>query len=256
MGHGHECRSCGRKAFVAAHGYWTEELDDLLSADPRYFAAYDRLLRVTKERGNLTAAQRELICVAVNAQVTYLNEGRTRHHVREALRCGATQEEVGETLQLAASLGIHSMLVGVPLAHEVFEELGVAAATDAADARTAALKQRFIDEKKYWSEHWDTVLAYTPEFFEAYLDLSGLAWTHGSLEDWFKELVYVAIDVVTTHLFTAGIEVHVAQAVRYGATPDQVIDVMTLASDIGIDTVVMGAAQLPHASAAVPAAVR
>lgn len=245
MGHGHECRSGGRKAFVAAHGYWTEELDDLLSADPRYFAAYDRLLRVTKERGNLTAAQRELICVAVNAQVTYLNEGRTRHHVREALRCGATQEEVGETLQLAASLGIHSMLVGVPLAHEVFEELGVAAATDAADARRAALKQRFIDEKKYWSPHWDTVLAYTPEYFEAYLDLSGLAWTHGVLDEWFKELVYVAIDVATTHLFTAGIKTHAAQAIRYGATPDQVIDVMTLASDIGIHTTLMGVSQIP-----------
>jgi alkylhydroperoxidase/carboxymuconolactone decarboxylase family protein YurZ len=58
----------------------------------------------------------------------------------------------------------------------------------------------------------------------------------------------VAIDVVTTHLFTAGIEVHTAQAVRYGATPDQIIDVMTLASEIGIDTTLMGASQLSAAS--------
>lgn len=252
----HRCHLQARAAFEEAHGYWNADLDDLLRLDSWYFAAYDRLLRVTRARGNLTDRQRELLCVAVNAQVTHHDAARTRHHIREALRAGATHEDVNETLQLAASLGVHSMLVGVPIAHRVFEQLGVAATQDSPDERRAQLKQRFIDEKKYWSEHWDTVLAYTPEFFEAYLDLSGLAWTHGSLEDWFKELVYVAIDVVTTHLFTAGIEVHVAQAVRYGATPDQVIDVMTLASDIGIDTVVMGAAQLPHASAAVPAADR
>lgn len=241
------CLLGAQRAFEAAHGYWTESLDDLLNADQRYFAAYDRLLRVTKERGNLTAAQRELICVAVNAQVTYLNERHTRHHIREALRCGATQEEIGETLQLAASLGIHSMLVGVPLAHEVFAEMGVAVSSSVTDDRRAALKQRFIDEKQYWSPHWDTVLAYTPEYFEAYLDLSGLAWTHGVLEAWFKELVYIAIDVATTHLFTAGIRVHTAQAIRYGATPDQIIDVMTLASDIGIHTTLMGVSQIPAA---------
>lgn len=238
-------RSEVRKAFEATHEYWSDALDDLLNADPRYFAAYDRLLQVTQKRGNLTAAQRELICVAVNAQVTYLHEGHSRHHIREALRAGATQEEVGETLQLAASLGIHSMLVGVPVAHEVFEELGVAASTEELDEQRTALKQRFIDEKKYWSPLWDTVLAYTPEYFEAYLDLSGLAWTHGVLEPWFKELVYVAIDVTTTHLFTAGIKTHAAQAIRYGATPDQVIDVMSLASDIGIHTTLMGVSQIP-----------
>ena len=253
MGDEQGCRSEARSAFEEAHGYWTDGLDDLLNADPRYFAAYDRLLRVTTTRGNLSAKQKELICVAVNAQVTYLHHEHTRHHIREALRCGATQEEVGETLQLAASLGIHSMLVGVPIAHEVFGELGVASATDALDERRSALKQRFIDEKKYWSPHWDTVLAYTPEYFEAYLDLSGLAWTHGVLDAWFKELVYVAIDVATTHLFTAGIKTHAAQAIRYGATPGQVIDVMTLASDIGIHTTLMGVSQIPAAPRTAPA---
>lgn len=246
-----QCRlSEARDAFEQAHGHWSDDLDDLLNADPRYFAAYDRLLRVTATRGNLTPVQRELICVAVNAQVTYLHEGHTRHHIREAMRAGATREEVGETLQLAASLGIHSMLIGVPVAHEVFEELGVAASTEELDDERAALKQRFIDEKKYWSPHWDTVLAYTPEYFEAYLDLSGLAWTHGTLEPWFKELVYVAIDVATTHLFTAGIKTHTAQAIRYGATPDQIIDVMSLASDIGIHTTRMGVSQIPAGPAA------
>ena len=235
-----------RNAFTQEHGYWNEELDALAQADPRYLGAYDQLLRVASRRGSLTARHRELICVAVSAQVTYLNPVHTRHHLRQARDFGATEAEVVETLQLAASLGVHSMLVGVPIAHEVFEEMGVAVevAEDDLDARRRELKNAFIRERKYWSPGWDTVLAYTPEYFEAYLGLSRIPWVHGVLEEWFKELVYVAIDVVTTHLFTAGIRVHIGKAIEYGATPDQVIDVITLASNIGIHSTLMGVGQM------------
>lgn len=235
-----------RRAFLQEHGYWNEELGALAQADPRYLDAYDQLLRVASRRGSLTARHRELICVAVNAQVTYLNPVYTRHHLRQARDAGASEAEVVETLQLAASLGVHSMLVGVPMiAHEVFEELGVAVevAGDDLDVGRQELKDAFIRERKYWSPGWDTVLAYTPEYFEAYLGLSRIPWVDGVLDEWFKELVYVAIDVVTTHLFTAGIRVHIGKAIEYGATPDQVIDVITLASNIGIHSTLMGVGQ-------------
>lgn len=237
-----------RRAFVDEHGYWNEELDAMARADPRYLGAYDRLLRVVARRGSLSARHRELICVAVNAQVTYLNPAHTRHHLAQARHHGASEAEVVETLQLAASLGVHSMLVGVPIAHEVFEELGVAtevAADEGLDPRRRELKAAFVRERKYWSPGWDTVLAYSPEYFEAYLGLSRIPWVHGVLDEWFKELVFVAIDVVTTHLFTAGIRTHVAKAIEYGATPDQVIDVMTIASNIGVHSTLMGVGQLP-----------
>lgn len=229
------------EGFQSEHGYWSPELAELLRADPRYFAAYDRLLRVTTRRGHLSPVQRELLCVAVNAQVTYHNPVHTRLHIAQAHRHGASEDEVTETLQLASSLGVHSMLVGVPLAHEVFEEMGVAATPGEDETRQqAALKEAFIADRKYWSPAWDTVLDYTPEFFEAYLELSRIPWVHGTLEEWFKELVYVAIDVVTTHLFTSGIRVHVGKAIEYGASPGQVIDTMTIASNIGAHTVLMG----------------
>jgi alkylhydroperoxidase/carboxymuconolactone decarboxylase family protein YurZ len=235
-----------RLHFESSHGYWSAELDALLTADPRYFKAYDRLLSVTSVRGNLTPKERELICIAVTGQVTYLNPAATAHHIRQAQRLGASAEEIVETLQLAASLGVHSMLVGVPLAHEVFQELEVSAAVsdDEMDAHCRELKERFIRHRKYWTPGWDLVLAYTPEYFEAYLDLSSIPWNHGPLSESFKELIYVAIDVVTTHLFTPGIRTHSKKAVEYGATPDQVIDVMALASNIGIETVLASVSQV------------
>lgn len=237
-----------RERFEGEHGYWNAELEALSRSDPRYVSAYCELLGVVNRRKCLGAVHRELICVAVTAQVTYLNPAHTRHHLRRAQELGASEAEAVETLQLAASLGVHSMLVGVPIAHEVFDELGVAATTDAQelDQRQRNLKDAFIRERKYWSPHWDTVLAYAPEYFEAYLGLSRIPWVHGVLDEWFKELIFVAIDVVTTHLFTDGVRVHIRKAIEYGATPDQVIDVITIASNIGIHSTLMGAGQLPE----------
>lgn len=242
-----------RQSFEDFHSFWNTELDDLLRADPRYFRSYDRLLRVTTNRGHLSPVERELICIAVTAQVTYLNRTATAHHIRQASRLGASTAQIVETLQLAASLGIHSMLVGLPIAHEVFAELGLAADVTYDDRELdegrRALKERFLADRKYWTPAWDTVLAYTPEHFEAYLDLSSIPWNHGTLADSFRELIYVAIDVATTHLFTAGIRTHTRKAVEYGATPNQVIDVMTIASNIGIDTVITGVPSIPRSAA-------
>jgi AhpD family alkylhydroperoxidase len=237
-----------RSGFESAHGYWSTDLEDLLLTDPRYFRAYDRLLRVTSARGNLTPKERELICIAVTSQVTYLNRAAISHHIRQAKRLGASSEEIAETLQLAASLGVHSMLVGVPIAHEVFEELGVSMSVsdEEPDAYRHDLKERFIRHRKYWTPHWDLVLAYTPEYFEAYLDLSSIPWNHGPLSETFKELIFVAIDVVTTHLFTPGIRTHTKKALEYGATPEQVIDVMSIASNIGVEAVLAGVSQIPR----------
>lgn len=238
-----------RKHFESIHGFWNEDLQNLLETDPEYFAAYDQLLQVAAKRNALSAKERELICVAVNAQVTYLNQAATGHHIRQALAAGASAAEVAETIQLAASLGTHSMLVGIPIAHEVFQELGIAAPVEGqpADEYRNSLKTRFIEDRKYWAPSWDTVLAYAPEYFEAYLSMSRIPWAAGPLDERFKELVYIAIDVATTHLFEPGIRTHIKKSVEYGASPEQVIDVMTLASNIGAHTTLMGVSSLAGA---------
>lgn len=235
-----------RENFESIHGFWNDELTQLLEADLEYFQAYDRLLQVVAQRDSLPAKERELICLAINAQVTYLNKTASRHHISQAIRLGASDAEIAETIQLAASLGTHSMLVGVPIAHDVFQELGLALSVtdELSDDHRTHLKKKFIADRKYWSPAWEPVLAYAPEYFESYLELSRIPWESGPLEPRVKELIYIAIDVVTTHLFEPGIRTHIKKAVEYGATPEQVIDVMTLASNIGAHTTLMGLSEL------------
>lgn len=55
-----------------------------------------------------------------------------------------------------------------------------------------------------------------------------------------KELIYTAIDVSTTHMFQPGLKIHVRNAVRCGATPDEILEVYELASLLGAQTMLLG----------------
>jgi alkylhydroperoxidase/carboxymuconolactone decarboxylase family protein YurZ len=63
-----------------------------------------------------------------------------------------------------------------------------------------------------------------------------------------KELLYVAIDVSTTHLFEPGVRIHTRNALRYGATPAQVLQVMQVVSCLGFQSFLLGAARLARAA--------
>jgi len=54
-----------------------------------------------------------------------------------------------------------------------------------------------------------------------------------------KEFVYCAFDVAATHLYTKGLKLHIENALGYGATPQEVMEVIELASPLGMAAVGM-----------------
>jgi len=102
------------------------------------------------------------------------------------------------------------------------------------------LKAKFIAERGYWNPFWDGLLSLSPDFFEAYLNFSSVPWTTGVLEPKFKELIYVAIDASTTHLYEPGLRQHIRNAIKYGATKEEVMEVLQLTSVLGIHTCTLG----------------
>lgn len=225
-----------KRDFIAAHDCWSEDLERLLAADPRYFAAYAKLLGVPARTNHLTARDRELISVAINAAVTHLNREAVRLHIGAALRAGATAEEVIEACQLASVLGTHSMSIGVPILVDEFRTAGRADEVELGELseRERELEARFRADRGYWAPHWGSILRMAPEYFEAYLDFSSVPWLYGSLEPKLREFIYVAIDVSTTHLYELGIRVHVRNAMKHGGTFAELIEVMILTSLIGL----------------------
>ena len=103
------------------------------------------------------------------------------------------------------------------------------------------LKEKFIAERGYWNEElWYHVLRLDEDFFEAYLNFSAVPWKKDVLPPKVKELIYIAIDAATTHLYEPGIRQHIGNALKYGATKEEIMEVFELVSVLGIHTCTMG----------------
>ncbi|HKP16953.1 MAG TPA: carboxymuconolactone decarboxylase family protein [Gaiellaceae bacterium] len=107
-------------------------------------------------------------------------------------------------------------------------------------ARQQELKESFIAARGYWNRFWDGLLSLDPDFFEAYLNFSSVPWRKGPLEPKMKELIYIAIDAATTHLYEPGLRTHIRNALGYGATKDEIMEVFELVSVLGIHTCTVG----------------
>ena len=208
----------------------TDRWQALRDADPAFFDAFAELAAVPRRSTALDPKVKELVCVAVNAAATHMYEPGIRDHVRRAVELGATREELLEVLQLTSTLGIHAVTVGVPV---LLEALGDGEPAPL-DERRAALKADFEAKRGYWHEFWDGLLELDPDFFEAYVGFSAHPWTNGVLEPKVKELIYTAFDASATHMYIPGLRQHIENALAYGATPAEVMEVFELAGAIGI----------------------
>ena len=101
-----------------ARGDWNPLWDQLLELDPQFMEAYLALRSVPLKSGTLEPKFKELILVAINAATTHLYAPGVRRHMRNALRHGATKEELLEVIQLTTLLGIHSCNLAVPILME------------------------------------------------------------------------------------------------------------------------------------------
>jgi len=230
-----------KEDFIRIHGYWPEHGDEMLALDPDFFEAYSKFSAVAWKPGALEPKVKELVHVALAAATTHLHEPAIRLHVGRALQQGATIDEVMETYELTSVLGIHTTTVAVPILLEELTAAGQGLDEDRQPSpREAALKEEFIRVRGYWSELWDGVLALDPDFFEAYFHFSAVPFEGGHLEPKVKELIYIAIDASTTHLFEPGIRIHIRNALGHGATAAEIMEVLELTSILGIRTVEVG----------------
>ncbi|HEX3615874.1 MAG TPA: carboxymuconolactone decarboxylase family protein [Solirubrobacteraceae bacterium] len=230
-----------RARFESEQGYWSDTWEQVLQAAPEFFAAYVELVGAPVRREALEPRFRELVHLAVASAGTYLYEPGVRIHMRRALELGATREEIIEVLQLTATLGIHACNVGTPLLIDAYREVGQqpAALTGELTERQLQLKAAFERERGYWNPFWDGLLRFDPDFFAAYTDFSSIAWRQGPLAPKEKEMIYMAFDAAATHMFLPGLRLHIDNAIGYGASAEEMVEVFEIASGLGMSTLAM-----------------
>lgn len=228
-----------REEFVDARGFWNEFWDSLLALDEDFFEAYLNFSSVPWKSGPLEPKVKEFVYIAVDAAATHLYEPGIRQHIKQALALGATSAEIMEVLELTATLGIHACNIGVPILVEELEAAGNPIDRQLDDRRKRS-KADFEKKRGYWHPFWDEMLVLDPDFFDSYTQFSSVPWVSGPLEPKVKELIYTAFDVAATHLYVKGLRLHIRNALDYGATREEVLEVIELASVIGIHSCTVG----------------
>lgn len=227
--------------FVKVRGTWDDVWETILTLDPGFMRAYLELSAVPYRRTDLDAKTREFIFIAVDGAATHLYTPGIRQHVRAALELGATKEEIMEVLELAATLGIHAMNIGVPILVEVLVEKGLRTGPAELNAYQEKLKAEFTEMRGYWHTFWDEMLELDPEIFASYTEFSSVPWRTGTLQPKVKEFIYIAFDTAATHLYVKGLKLHIENALGYGATTGEILEIMEIASVLGIHAVTTGA---------------
>jgi alkylhydroperoxidase/carboxymuconolactone decarboxylase family protein YurZ len=220
--------------FIRVRGTWGDTWQAILELNPEFLKAYTAFSAVPWRKNHLDDKVKEFIYIAVDAAATHLYLPGVRQHIKAALRLGATPQEIMEVLELTCTLGIHAMNIGVPILVEVLEEKGLRSGPAPLDEDQERLKAEFTKARGYWHPFWDEMLELDPEIFEAYTEFSAVPWRTGTLEPKIKELVYVAFDTAATHLYVKGLKAHIENAVGYGATPQEILEVMEIASVLGV----------------------
>jgi alkylhydroperoxidase/carboxymuconolactone decarboxylase family protein YurZ len=113
----------------------------------------------------------------------------------------------------------------------------------------AKLMERFKAERGYWSSGlWEIVLENDPGFLEQYLNFSSYPNKKGKIPKKYKELIYIAINASTTHLYEPALRQHIRNALQAGVTKAEILEVLEMISVLGIHACTLGVPVLEEES--------
>ena len=216
--------------------YLNNKIIRYLQHDPDFQNVFEEFTAAPWRRNHLDTKTKELINIALSASPTHLNKEAVRFHIKQALEANATQEEIAEVLKTVSILGVHTCAVGIPIMMAHFRKEENVSSKLAYTSEQQELKDKFIATMGYWNDFRDDLIHMDTAYFEAYYNFLTIPTRRGILDPKLIEFIYIAIDSSTTHLFEKGIEVHIKNAIQYGATRGELLEVFQLTSALGFHT--------------------
>ena len=173
--------------------------------------------------------------VTLDAALTHRDAVGLRRAINAALDAGATEEELVEVLFVTVTLAVHGM--NIDRAGRGARRGGAAHAARCSGPHGRSRSARSTPTARgYWATFLDPTLELAPDFLEAYLAFSAAPARFGVLDAKTREFIYLAFDTSPTHLHHAGMRVHIRNALRLGATPAELAEVMALSVGLGPGT--------------------
>jgi alkylhydroperoxidase/carboxymuconolactone decarboxylase family protein YurZ len=220
-----------KAAWEESCGSWPELYDAVLEADPQFTEAFRRLVALPASAEHLEPKVREFVGIAVNASASHLYAPALRMHIRAALTRGATTDEILAVLECVSVLGIHTCTMAMPL---LVDEAGREDPPRELTEREGAVRERFQQGRGFWPSSFEDMVRLDADFLEAYRGYSTVPRNKGHLDAKTREFIYIAIDANATHLYEPGTRLHIQNALRAGATSQEVLEVLRLVVQVGI----------------------
>jgi len=238
-----------KEEYIKARGYWVAFNDGLLQYSQSFLETYLRYAALPAATGPLTPRLRELLYVAVDASSTHMFGDGLKIHTRLAIAHGATAHDVIETLQLATAQGLEGVTMGVDI---LVEELK-AAGHDTGFLETPLtppqeqLKAEYTSRFGDWPAFADHLLRLQPAYFEVMTELLAAPEATGALSMKERALIAVGLNACLTHQNPAGTRLHIARALREGATKEEILQILQMTAHLGIHACVIGVPMLVDA---------
>lgn len=232
-----EVISAGRGPFG---GWW----DDVLQVDPELVLRMNRHMRVAEDVGPLPRFFRHLILVTVDSVVTHLYQRGIGVHARIAMEHGASPRQVVEALEISSLVSSRGYAIGLPLVLDELVDAGMPLAGRPDPARAAQIRNRLADQTDSWPEGMDTALDHDPEATEHLLALAYGRSDESGLDPKWRELLFLAASACPAIVEADGIRRHARQALRLGATGEELVQTLRMANMIGLHPLIEGIPQL------------
>jgi alkylhydroperoxidase/carboxymuconolactone decarboxylase family protein YurZ len=194
---------------------------------------------------HLSARIKELVVLALHASASALNSEAVTRHVQRAREAGATEADILDVLLSIVGLANHALYFALPLLVDELQSAGgPAASLPELRPDIAAVKADFIRTRGFWTEERDLLARFMPDYFVALSAASVEPWRTGSLSTRERELIFIAIDASVTHMYAPGLRLHIRNALKAGATRNEILEVFHLVALMGLEGYILGASAL------------
>ena len=218
-------------------GPWDDALVQLREWDPGWAEACAKMATNPWRSSVLPLKLVELVSVALNAACTNLNPDGTRRHIRAALEAGATSEEILFVLKCASVMSIHSCSLGAPILLEEAKAAGQEAKPKSPQATPSCDRMKAIGQ---WNTAWDPFYELDPVWTDAFMETGAGIYGSGVLSPKEVELLSIAFDASYTHMYASGTRRHIRNAIKVGATMEEIMEVLKLCVAQGVQACNLG----------------
>src|SRR5262249_21248315 len=134
---------------------------------------------------------------------------------------------------------IHSCSLGAPILLEEANAAGMEPSHAAPEPPTTPACDK-MREAGQWNEAWDPFFALDPLWTDEFMAAGIGIYASGLLTPKLVELLSIAIDASYTHMYAPGTRRHIRAALKLGATPREIMEVLKLCVVQGVQACNLG----------------